>query len=69
VQKLKEKEHQVFIFENAQDLLKDSVSDKKYKCFFVRCRKTFDNIVQLLNHEEIHVKKISCSRLDFFIEN
>jgi hypothetical protein len=36
-------------------LLQDRVYGNKYKCFFDKCRKTFDLVSHLVIHSKIHV--------------
>lgn len=38
------------IEEDREDIVHDTVSSKKYKCFFEKCRKSYFTVQLLLNH-------------------
>lgn len=43
----------------AGNIIHDTVANKKYKCFFHKCRKSYFTIQLLISHQKIHVKKSS----------
>ena len=49
------------------DILKDKISGNKYSCFFHKCRKTFEYVNQLFNHQKIHVSSHFSNQLLFFL--
>jgi hypothetical protein len=42
------------VFEKT-DILQDKIYGNKYKCFYDKCRKTFQKVSMLLTHQKNHV--------------
>jgi len=41
---------------NQEDIIHDTVANKKYKCYSTKCRKSFFTVQLLIQHERIHVR-------------
>lgn len=54
---------------NQEDIIQDNVSNKKYKCFFDKCRKSYFTVQLLITHQKIHVRKSISLFLIQFTQN
>jgi hypothetical protein len=59
IQQLMQVEHNPLLTTGIQgnSIIQDTVANKKYKCYYSKCRKSFLTIQLLIQHEKIHVSR------------